>query len=102
MTEIWTVVAVVGLGTVVVKGAGPVVLGGRELPAKLTSVIELLAPSLLAALVAVQVFGDGRGLVVDERVIGLAAAAVALWRKAPLLLVVAVAAVATALARMLV
>jgi branched-subunit amino acid transport protein len=102
VSEAWTVVAAVGLGTVVLKGAGPAILGVRELPARLTSVIELLAPALLAALVAVQVFGDGRSLVLDERVIGLLAAAVALWRKAPLLVVVAVAAAATAIVRALV
>jgi hypothetical protein len=38
--------------------------------------------------------------VVDERVLGVAAAAIALWRKAPLLLVVVIAAAVTALARL--
>ena len=102
MTEIWTVVAVVGLGTVAIKGAGPVLLGGRPLPERLVSVVGLLAPALLAALVAVQTFGDGQSLVVDERLIGVGAAGIALWRKAPLLLVVVVAAAATAIARAIV
>jgi uncharacterized membrane protein len=102
MSDVWLVVALVGAGTVVIKGAGPVLLGGRPLPTRVNSVIELLAPAVLGALVAVQTFGAGQGLVVDERVIGMAAAGVALWRKAPLLLVVAVAAAATALARLVV
>ena len=102
MSDVWLVVALVGAGTVVIKGAGPVLLGGRPLPARVTSVIELLAPAVLGALVAVQTFGAGQGLVVDERVIGMAAAGLALWKKAPLLLVVAVAAAATALARLVV
>jgi branched-subunit amino acid transport protein len=62
--------------------------------------VQLLAPAVLGALVAVQTFGDGRALSVDERLIGVAAAGVALWRKAPLLVVVVVAAAATALARL--
>jgi hypothetical protein len=65
-------------------------------------VIELLAPALLAALVVTQVFARDRELVLDARAIGLAAAAGALALRAPLLAVVAVAAAATALARILV
>ena len=101
MTSVWIVVAVVGLGTIAVKGAGPVLLGGRPMPEGFVSVVELLAPALLAALVAVQTFGDGQDLVIDERLIGVAAAGIALWRKAPLLVVVLIAAAATAIARAL-
>jgi hypothetical protein len=100
VTATWLVVAIVGGGTIAIKAAGPVLLGGRPLPARLTGVVELLAPALLAALVAVQTFGSGEALVVDERVLGVAAAAIALWRKAPLLLVVVIAAAVTALARL--
>jgi branched-subunit amino acid transport protein len=99
MTEVWLVVALVGVGTVAIKAAGPVLLGGRPLPPRLGGVIELLAPALFGALIAVQTFGDGRSLVIDERVIGLAVAAIALWRKAPLIVVVILAAAATAIAR---
>jgi branched chain amino acid efflux pump len=101
MSEVWLVVGLVGLGTLAIKASGPVLLGGRPLPVGLARVIELLAPALLGALVAVQTFGSGGSLVLDERVIGVAAAAVALWRRAPLLVVVVVAAAATALARAL-
>lgn len=99
MTEVWLVVALVGAGTIAIKAAGPVLLGGRPLPARLTGVIELLAPALLGALVAVQTLGSGQSLVLDERVIGVAVAALAIWRRAPLLVVVVLAAIATALAR---
>jgi branched-subunit amino acid transport protein len=99
MNDVWLVVGVVGVGTMAIKAVGPVLLGGRQLPARLSGVIELLAPALLGALIAVQTFGAGQALAVDERVLGVAAAAIAIWRKAPLLVVVVLAAVVTALAR---
>jgi hypothetical protein len=108
MTSTWIVVGAVGLGTIAIKAVGPVLMGGRPLPRRLTSVVGLLAPALLAALVAVQTFGSDRALVVDERVVGVAVAAIALVVKAPspklsydarLLFVVIAAAAATAITR---
>lgn len=99
MNEVWSVVLIVGAGTMAIKGVGPVLLGGRPLPRGLTSVIDLLAPALLGALVAVQTFGEGEELVIDERVVGVGVAALLLWAKAPLLVVVVAAAATTALAR---
>ncbi|HEX5937191.1 MAG TPA: AzlD domain-containing protein [Actinomycetota bacterium] len=97
----WWTVAIVGAATVAIKGAGPVLLGGRPLPERLARVIGLLAPALLAALVAITTFGDERALVLDERALGVGAAAVAIWLKAPPLVVVIVAAAVTAGARAL-
>lgn len=101
MSQTWLVVGLVGAGTIAIKAIGPVLLGGRPLPERLSRVIELLAPALLGALVAVQTFGNGQALAVDERVLGVAVAAIAIWRKAPLLLVVILATITTALARAL-
>lgn len=100
MTSVWIVVAAVGAGTIAIKAFGPVLLGGRPLPRSVAGPVELLAPAVLAALVAAQTFGDGRALVLDARLIGVAAAGIALWRKAPILLVVIVAAAATAITRL--
>lgn len=100
MSTVWAVVAIAGAATFALKAAGPVLLGGRELPAPVLGVVSLLAPALLAALVATQLLGGDRELVVDERLVGLAAAVVALVLRAPILVVVVVgAAAATALAR---
>jgi branched-subunit amino acid transport protein len=99
MSSVWLVVGTVGLGTVAIKAVGPVLLGGRPLPARATGLVELLAPALLGALVATQALGSGQALVFDERLIGLAVAGIALWRKAPMLVVIVAAAAATALAR---
>jgi hypothetical protein len=100
MSDAWVVVAAVGAGTIVIKAAGPVLLGGRPLPERVQSVVALLAPALLAALVATTTFGTGQQLVLDPRIIGVGAAAVALLLRAPVLLVVLVAAAAAALARL--
>ena len=99
MSSTWLVVASVGVGTIALKGLGPVALGGRKLPAALAGVVQMLAPSLLAALVVTQAVGGDRQLVFDERLLGLAAAIVAIRLRAPLLAIVIVAAAVTAAAR---
>jgi uncharacterized membrane protein len=101
LSPVWTVVAAVGAGTVLLKAAGPVLLGGRQVPRRLMGLVELLAPALLTALVVTQAVGGDRKLVFDARLIGLAAAAVAIRLRAPLLLVVVIAAAAAAGARAL-
>ena len=101
MSGVWLVVLLVGAATVGLKAVGPVVVGGRSLPPRLTGVVSLLAPALLAALVVTQAVGGERELVLDARLVGLGTAAVALLLRAPLLVVVVVAAAATALARAL-
>lgn len=98
----WWMVAIIGGATIAIKGAGPVLLGGKPLPPRIGRIIGLLAPALLAALVAISTFGDDRSLVLDERALGVGAAAVAVAFKAPPLVVVIVAAVVTATARALV
>lgn len=102
MSTAWWLVALVGVATIAIKGAGPVLLGGKPLPPRIGRIIGLLAPALLAALVAISTFGGDRELVLDERAVGVGAAAVAVALKAPPLLVVVVAAVVTAATRALV
>jgi hypothetical protein len=101
MSAAWWLVALVGVATIAIKGAGPVLLGGKPLPPRIGRIIGLLAPALLAALVAISTFGGDRALVLDERAVGVGAAAVAVALKAPPLLVVVVAAGVTAVTRAL-
>jgi branched-subunit amino acid transport protein len=101
MTDVWFVVALTGAATMLIKATGPVLLGGRELPARVGGVVELLAPALLAALVVTQVFADDRDLGVDSRVVGLSAGALAVVARAPLIVTVVIAAAATAMVRAL-
>ena len=91
MSTTWIVVAAVGAATIALKSVGPVLLGGRPLPAPLTGIVALLAPALLAALVVTQVVGGDEELVLDARLVGLGAAVVAILLRAPLLVVVVAA-----------
>jgi hypothetical protein len=97
--SVWVTVAVVGAGTIALKAIGPVLLGGRPLQPRIAGVVELLAPALLSALVVTQAVGGDRELVFDARLLGLGAAVIALRLRAPLLLVVVIAAGVAALAR---
>ena len=99
MSAAWLAVLVVGAATIAIKGAGTLAFAGRPLPRGAAAVMPLLAPCLLAALVVGQTLSDGRALVVDARVFGVAAAAVALALRAPLLVVLAAAAGVAAFAR---
>jgi branched-subunit amino acid transport protein len=100
MSSVWIAVLVVGAATIAIKAAGPVLAGGRELTLGSSRVVDLLAPALLAALVATQAFASDETLVLDERAAGLLAGAVAIALKAPLLVVVVVAAATAALLRL--
>jgi branched-subunit amino acid transport protein len=99
MTDVWLTIGLLTVGTVTIKAAGPVILGGRDLPPRLNGVVARLAPALLAALVVVDTFGRDKALGIDESAAGLAAAAVALAARAPMFVVVVIAAAATALLR---
>ena len=65
MTAVWTSILVVAVANFAIKAAGPVLLGGRELPRALVAVIALLGPALLMALVVVGTFSDGSSLRID-------------------------------------
>lgn len=88
------------LGTYVLKAAGPLLLGGRELPSAVLRLAELLPAALLAALVAVNTFSSADRLVLDARAVGLVAATLALTLRLPFVAVVVVAAAVTALTRL--
>ena len=101
MSVVWLCVLAVGLATIAIKASGPVLAAGRELPQSTARVVDLLAPAVLAALVATQAFASEDELVLDERAAGLLAAGVAMVLRAPMLVVVLVAASTAAVLRAL-
>lgn len=102
MSTVWVVIIGLAAGTVAIKSAGPLAVGGRELPQRVRDVIALVAPAIVAALVVHETVhaAGGAGLVLDARLVGLGVAALALWARLPMIVVIVLAAAATALTRL--
>jgi len=96
----WLVIGVVGAVTIAFKASGPVLLGRRKHLDERERPRRQLAPAMLAALVVTQTVGGDRALVLDERLAGVAAAAVAIRLRAPLLVAMVVAAAVAAAIRL--
>ena len=95
------VVAVLFAATVAFRSAGPLAIGGRSMPDRVASMIALVTPALLAALVMYETLvRESGGLDLDARLAGLGCAAVGVAFRAPLMAVVAGAAASTAIARL--
>ena len=85
------------IGTSASKAVGTLVLGGRDLSPRALNVTALVAPAILAALVIYETFGaHGGGITVDARAAGLGAAILAILAKAPMIVVILLAAAVTA------
>ena len=87
----WLTIGLVAVVCFVIKAAGPVALGDRDLPPWFDRVIRLLAPALLGALVVTSALAEGDRLAIGADTAGVGVAGVAMWRGAPLLVGVAVA-----------
>jgi branched-subunit amino acid transport protein len=92
----WPLVLIASIGCFALKLAGHSVPQTALDRPRVRRIAALLPVALLAALVAVQTFGSGQTLVVDARLAGVAAAAIALVLRAPFLVVVVVAGVVAA------
>jgi branched-subunit amino acid transport protein len=92
----WSLIAGCAVVTALIKAAGPVAFGGRDLPARLRGVIELMAPALLVALVVTQALANGEHIAIGADTAGVGLAGVVLWRGGSIILGVAVAVVVTA------
>ena len=99
--QLWILVVLLSGVAYGLKVLGFVVVGSRTMPPVLERCLALIPASLLAALVAKDTFTSAQELVLDARAVGLAVAIVAVWRKAPFIVVVVAAMAATALVRAL-
>ncbi len=95
----WVTLLVLAAGCYGFKVLGLVGLTRFRPPPWFQRLTTLLPPALLAALVVVQTFGDGRALTLDARAAGLAAGCAAVALRAPFIVVVIAAAAVTALLR---
>jgi branched-subunit amino acid transport protein len=95
----WTLVLALAAGAYAFKVAGLVIVGSRRLPPALERCLALVPAALISALVVMNTFSTGNDLVLDARAAGVTAAAIAAWRRAPLIVVIVLGAAVTALVR---
>lgn len=93
---VWVAIMISALGCYALKWAGLSVPESVLDRPVVRATAVALPVALLAALTAVQTFGDGQALVLDARVAGVGAGVVALVLRAPFLVVVGVAALTAA------
>jgi len=95
----WGLVLLLAAGAYGFKVLGLVVVGSRRLPPPLERCLVLVPAALITALIVKDTLSTGQELVLDARAAGVAAAGVAAWRRAPLIVVIVLGAAVTALVR---
>ncbi|MBG00687.1 MAG: branched-chain amino acid transporter AzlD [Acidimicrobiaceae bacterium] len=102
MSDAVIVMIALAAGTYVLKAFGPLVLSNkRVLPDWLKRFAMLLPTPLLAALVITSTFTSDDQIIFDARIVGVVAAMIALAKRVPFVLVIVIAAAATALWRLI-
>lgn len=91
----WPLMIALVAGSLCFKIVGVTALGGA-VERRIQPVVALLPAALFAALIAVLTFEEGGDVVLDARAAGVAVGAIAVWRKAPLIVVVILAMAVTA------
>jgi branched-subunit amino acid transport protein len=99
--SLWTLVVATVVGCYAFKLAGYFVPARVLDRPQVRRLVELLPVALLAALVVVEAVADGHHIRLDgPRLAGFGVGAVAVWRRAPFLVVVVAAAATAALLRL--
>lgn len=94
--RLWLSILAVTLATWLMKASGPLALGNRRLPPVAHSVVGLMAPVLLAALIVVELGGTRWTGLNGEQITGVAVAGTARLLKMPMLAAVVIGAATTA------
>jgi branched-subunit amino acid transport protein len=95
----WTLVLLLAAIAYGCKVTGLVIIGARRLPPVAERCLALIPAALVTALIVKDTFSIGNDLVLDARAAGVGLAALAAWRKAPLVVVILIGAGVTALIR---
>jgi uncharacterized membrane protein len=99
--NLWALVIATAAGCYLLKLAGYLVPARVLDHRHMRRVVELIPVALLAALVVVEAVADGRHWHFDgPRLAGFAVGAVAVWRRAPFLVIVVLAGATAALIRL--
>lgn len=102
MSAAWAVVIGLAAGTALIKAIGAALGSRQTLPATISPVIACLPPALLAALVVTDTFvRQNHQLGLDARSAGLAAAGIAVFLRAPMIVVIAIGVLVTTLVKAL-
>lgn len=91
----WPMLAALAAGAYGIRVLGVTTLG-KIVEQRLGPLVSLLPVTLFAALVALMTWETAGELVLDARVVGVVAGAVAAWRRASMVVVILVAMAATA------
>ncbi len=94
--NIWLLIVLVAALTAAIKAAGPLALGGRELPAWFSSIVMVMPAAVLAALVVTAALANGEELAVGPDTAGVAAAGLIAWRGGSVIMCVLAAVAVTA------
>jgi branched-subunit amino acid transport protein len=100
VTTLWLAIIGAAVVSIAIKATAPTVLGERQLPGCATGVVALLAPTLLAAIVVVDVLGPHWTALNWPVVAGLVAVASAKLLRAPMIVAVVAGIATTALLRL--
>jgi hypothetical protein len=95
----WTGVILLCAAGYALKAAGALAASRASAVAAARGRLDVLVVPVLAGLVVVQTVGQGRDVVLDARLPAVAVAALLIWRRAPLLVVVLAAGATAALLR---
>jgi hypothetical protein len=93
----WLAVLALGAAAYGLKLAGAVAAGRATERTGGSAQLEVVVVPVLAGLIVVQTLGEGRDLVLDARLPAVALAALLVWRRVPLLMVVLAAGATAAL-----
>ncbi len=98
----WTVIALMIAGSYGFKALGVFGLAGdgsNRVAKRAQPLTALIPAALFSAIIVVQTFGNERSVIIDARLVGLVVAIVAVRFKAPFIVVVVAAMIATAVVR---
>ncbi|SOD73033.1 branched-subunit amino acid transport protein AzlD [Jatrophihabitans sp. GAS493] len=99
--NLWLLVIATSVGCYLLKLAGYLVPARYLQAPRIRQIVEVLPVALLSALVVVELLAHGRHIDLDgARLAGFGAGAIAVWRRAPFLVVVLVAGATAALIRL--
>ena len=99
--RLWLSTLAVVAATWAMKACGPIALGNRQLPRAAHGAVTIMAPTLLAALIVIELGGPGWTDLNWQQLLGVAVAGGARMAKVPMLVAVLVGAATTATLRLL-